>query len=38
MKIYQKKSAYVITALTHKQINELLERKVIQLGLFDKKT
>ncbi len=30
------KSAYVVTALTHRQIKDLLNRHVIQLGLFDK--
>jgi len=34
-KISGKKSAYVVTALTHRQIKELLNRRVIQLGLFD---
>ena len=33
--ISSKKSALVLTALTHRQIKELLARKVIQLGLFD---
>jgi len=34
-KISGKKLAYVVTALTHRQIKELLNRRVIQLGLFD---
>jgi transposase len=35
-KISSEKSAYVVTALTHRQITDLLNRGVIQLGLFDK--
>jgi transposase len=36
-KISTQKSAYVVTALTHRQMTDLLNRKVIQLGLFDNK-